>query len=125
MRRRIGRVMAAAMATFAVAMVMVIPAAGAADLHFDHVGSSCGDAQGTWHFVNNQTATDAPAGTLTATFSSGVVVAVADKVNKHTQHWTIQAAGTLLGASTDLDGKLVLSDFSCEEPPSGEEPPSL
>jgi hypothetical protein len=119
MRRRIGRVMAAALATFAVAMVMVIPAAGAADLHFDHVGSSCDGALGTWHFVNNQTATNAAAGTLTATFSSGVVVAVADKVNRRTQHWTIEAAGTLLGASTNLDGKLVLSDFSCEEPPSG------
>ena len=33
-------------------------------------GQSCGDATGTWHFVNNQTG-GAAAGTLDATWSSG------------------------------------------------------
>ena len=76
-------------------------------------GQSCGTADGTWHFVNNQTG-GAAAGTLTANFSSGQCVVGASAVNKSMQHFYCIASGALQGASTNLPGKLVLSDFSCE-----------
>ncbi|MDH4137467.1 MAG: hypothetical protein OEW09_12255 [Anaerolineae bacterium] len=77
-------------------------------------GQSCGAAEGTWHFVNNQTG-GAAAGTLTATWASGDTCTVGpSKVLGSTQHFYCQASGALTGASTDLPGKLVLSDFSCE-----------
>jgi len=82
-------------------------------------GQSCGDFTGTWHFVNNQTG-GAPAGQLTATWSSGDTCTVGpSKVLGSTQHFICTASGTLTSASTNLPGKLVLSDFSCEtkEPP--------
>ena len=80
-------------------------------------GQSCGDAAGAWHFINNQTG-GAGAGTLTATFSSGETCTVgASKVLNSTQHFDCVASGTLLSASTNLPGRLVLSDFSCDTPP--------
>ena len=82
-------------------------------------GQSCGDFAGTWHFVNNQTG-GAPAGTITAAWSSGDTCNLGPtKVLGSTQHFVCIASGTLLSASTNLPGKLVLSDFSCEtkEPP--------
>jgi hypothetical protein len=82
-------------------------------------GQSCGSGTGTWHFVNNQTG-GAAAGQLTATWSSGDTCTVtASKVLGNTQHFDCIASGQLLSASTNLPGKLVLSDFSCEtkEPP--------
>jgi hypothetical protein len=82
-------------------------------------GQSCGDFSGNWHFINNQTG-GAPAGTLTATWSSGDTCTVGpSKVLSSTQHFNCVASGTLLTAQTNLPGKLVLSDFSCEtkEPP--------
>ena len=78
-------------------------------------GQSCGDYTGTWHFVNNQTG-GAGAGLLNATWSSGNACSVSPaKVLSNTQHFYCTGAGTLLGASTNLPGKLVLSDFSCGE----------
>jgi hypothetical protein len=78
-------------------------------------GQSCGDFSGVWHFVNNQTG-GAPQGTLTATWSSGETCTVlASKVLSSTQHFYCTASGTLLSASTNLPGKLVLSDFACED----------
>jgi hypothetical protein len=79
-------------------------------------GQSCGDSQGVWHFVNNQTG-GAAAGTLTATFTSGSFTVTASKVLGSTQHFYVTASGTLTGASTNLPGRLVLSDFSCATPP--------
>ena len=82
-------------------------------------GQSCGDFTGTWHFVNNQTG-GAPAGSLTASWSSGDTCTVSpSKVLGNTQHFNCVASGTLLSASTNLPGRLVLSDFSCDskEPP--------
>ncbi|HSB85233.1 MAG TPA: hypothetical protein VLD86_02935 [Ilumatobacteraceae bacterium] len=78
-------------------------------------GQSCGDLIGTWHFVNNQVPAGSPLGTLTATFSSGEVASDIGeaKGGGSTQHFYVTASGTLTGASTDLGGKLVLSDFSC------------
>jgi len=82
-------------------------------------GQSCGDFTGAWHFVNNQTG-GAPAGTLNATWSSGDTCSVSpSKVLANTQHFDCIASGALLSASTNLPGRLVLSDFTCEtkEPP--------
>lgn len=97
-----------------VALVGVSSPAIAAELS-NAQGQSCGDAVGVWHFVNNQTG-GAAAGTLTATFSDGTVWIVGpSKVNNSMQHFRVESAGTLLDASTDLPGRLVLSDFSCED----------
>ena len=82
-------------------------------------GQSCGDFSGTWHFVNNQTGGAGP-GTLNATWSSGDACTVgASKVNATTQHFYCTASGALTSAVTNLPGRLVLSDFSCDtkEPP--------
>lgn len=82
-------------------------------------GQSCGGDTGIWHFVNNQTG-GAGAGILNATWSSGDSCTVtASKVLGNTQHFDCVASGTLLSASTNLPGRLVLSDFSC----SSKEPP--
>lgn len=95
--------------------LLAFPAAAVAvDLHPDHVGTTCADG-GTFHFVANQTG--GGSGTLTATFSGGgsVVNLPAQKVNGGTNHWTIDGIGTLISASATVGGKLVLSDFTCEE----------
>ena len=77
-------------------------------------GQSCGADQGVWHFVNNQTGGAAP-GSITATFSSGTTCTTGpSKVNASNQHFYCGASGALLGASTNLPGRLVLSDFTCE-----------
>lgn len=96
-------------------MTMALLAAGgasAADLANGH-GQSCGDFSGTWHFVNNQTG-GAAAGTFTATWSSGDTCSVGpSKVNSSVQHFNCTASGELLTASTNLPGRLVLSDYTC------------
>ncbi len=78
------------------------------------IGSTC-DGEGTWHFVNNQTG-GAGAGTLTADFGlAGICQVDASAVLKSVQHFYCFTSGeaTLTGASTNLPGKLVLSDFDC------------
>lgn len=78
-------------------------------------GQSCGSDTGTWHFVNNQTGGTQVAGTIVATWSNGnTCTTTASKVVNSTQHFYCTAGGTLTGAATNLPGKLVLSDFSCE-----------
>ena len=78
-------------------------------------GQSCGDAIGTWHFVNNQTGGAGP-GVLTATWSSGNSCVVSpSSVLANTQHFNCTASGTLTSASTNLPGRLVLSDYTCTE----------
>ena len=96
------------------ALVMVSSPAVAATLS-NGSGQSCGDAIGVWHFVNNQTG-GAGAGTLTATFTDGTVWTVgASKVLSSVQHFYVESAGTLESATTNLPGRLVLSDFSCTD----------
>jgi hypothetical protein len=88
----------------------------AAELHPAHIGSSCPDGfVGRYHFVNNQIPEGASAGTLQATWDSGnTCTTTAYKVLLHVQHFRCtDMAGALTGASTDLPGKLVLSDFTC------------
>ena len=86
----------------------------AADLHTPHVGSFCEAGPGEWHFVNNQ-ARGAAQGTLTAVFDDvGEIQVMAGKVNSSTQHFYISGpVGPLLSASTNLPGRLVLSDLEC------------
>ncbi len=88
-------------------------AATAADIS-NVSGQSCGSLTGTWHFVNNQLRGASP-GTLTAAWSSGDTCAVgASATTRSVQHFYCSASGELLSASTNLGGRLVLSDFSCE-----------
>jgi len=79
-------------------------------------GQTCGDGVGTWHFVNNQTGGTQTPGTLMASFSDGTnAVVTASKILGNTQHFIVTAGGDLLSASTNLNGRLVLSDFTCED----------
>ena len=99
------------------AFALVLGMAGsafAADLS-NLSGQSCGDALGQWHFVNNQTGNVGP-GTLTAYFTGepSSCITGPGKVLGNAQHFYCSATGTLTGASTNLSGRLVLSDFSCE-----------
>lgn len=104
----------------AIAAALVITSGAALAANISNLsGQSCGDFTGTWHFVNNQTG-GAAAGTLSATWSSGDSCTVsASSVSKNNQQFNCTASGTLISASTNLPGKLVLSDFSCDtkEPP--------
>ncbi len=96
----------------AVALVGIGSPAAAAELS-NGDGQTC-DGVGVWHFVNNQTGGAGP-GMLTATFSDGTFWNVAPyQVNKNTQHFEVESSGTLISASTDLPGRLVLSDYDCE-----------
>ena len=93
----------------------------AASINPSQLGAGCPDGFiGTYHFVNNQTGGAAP-GTLTATWDSGNSCTTSPySVLANTQHFTCTASGALTAASTNLPGKLVLSDFSCgdiKEPP--------
>ena len=83
-------------------------------------GQSCGEFEGTWHFVNNQTG-GAAAGSLTAYFDSapGGITVGPSSVLANTQHFYVIASGALLGAQTDLPGRLVLSDFTCSGKKTG------
>jgi hypothetical protein len=106
-------------AAFAAAFALPMAPAVAADIS-NLSGQSCASETGTWHFVNNQTG-GAPAGTLTATFenedgTTNMVVVGASKVLANTQHFNVTSSGTLVAATTgSLPGRLVLSDFSCED----------
>ena len=103
-----------------VGLVLVLVAgivpAQAADIQ-NISGQSCGDLTGTWHFVDNQTGGAAP-GQLTATWDSGDSCTVGpSQVNNNVQHFFCSASGALTSASTNLPGRLVLSDFTCEKKP--------
>jgi len=92
----------------------LVPAADAAELSNDQ-GARC-VGTGTWHFVNNQVGAVLPPGTLTATFSCGTEQVTAFKVNPNgNQQFVVETSGdcALEDASTDLPGRLVLSDFVC------------
>ncbi len=106
-------VLAAAIAALAIPATAI-----AADLHDPHTGGvySCpaGD-EGTYHFVNNQTGGATATGHIEATFSTGSYDADAYMVLRNVQHFSITAEGSLLDASTNLPGRLVLSDFSCDK----------
>ncbi len=79
-----------------IAMVMGVAGgtASAADIG-NLSGQSCGADTGDWHFINNQIPRGSGLCTLTATFSSGVIVTGPSQVNRRTQHFDIVATGTL------------------------------
>lgn len=96
--------------------VTAVGAVYAADLHAPHIGSSCPDGfTGNYHFVNNQVPANSGAGQLFATWDSGDVCMTGPyKVLNSVQHFRCRPmTGELTGASTNLGGRLVLSDFSC------------
>ena len=98
------------------AAVAAVGVGYAADLHTPHLGSSCREGfTGNYHFVNNQIPSGASAGQLTATWDSNDSCTVtAYKVLNHTQHFRCTGmTGALLSASTNLPGRLVLSDYTC------------
>lgn len=104
----------------AVALVITGSPAVAAELSNAN-GQSC-EHGGTWHFVNNQTGGTQTPGTLTAKFSSGEVwVVQSPKVLKSVQHFYVstEAGAELLSASTNLPGRLVLSDYTCDDVKKG------
>jgi len=95
---------------------LAIPASAlAVSLHEPHVGLGCSEG-GTFHFVANGI-NGQGAGALTVDFSLGgdVTGLVSTKFNRGTNHWTIDASGTILSASATLGDKLVLSDYTCDE----------
>lgn len=103
-------------ATLAAVAATAVGAVYAADLHTPHLGSSCpAGFVGNYHFVNNQIPEGTGTGTLSATWNSGDSCQVdAYKVNLHTQHFRCTGMlGVLTSASTNLPGKLVLSDYTC------------
>lgn len=115
--------------TMAFAVVAALATAGGAVMAAtlsNGAGQTCGGTA-LWHFVNNQTG-GAGAGTLDACFSSGGVVTCTtgvqpSAVNQNNQHFHVTATGTLVSAETNLPGKLVLSDFTCEVEPPPPPPP--
>lgn len=103
---------------FGLTMALSIPAV-AADLHGPHVGTECVDGFASLHFVNNQTDGANWTGTITVDFIDGLqVVQASDQVNRNMQHFRVfNPSGTVLaGASTNLPGNLVLSDYTCNDP---------
>jgi hypothetical protein len=95
---------------------VAVGTAYAVDLHTPHLGSSCpAGFVGNYHFVNNQIPEGTGTGTLWASWNSGDTCQVdAYKVNLHTQHFRCEGMlGVLTAASTNLPGKLVLSDYTC------------
>jgi hypothetical protein len=99
-------------------VALAIPTvAWAADLHGPHVGTSCpAGFVGDYHFVNNQTQGTQTAGTLTAIFGGFTHTVTAYKVNQNVQHFLVEdAEGAVTQASTNLPGRLVISNFTCEE----------
>ena len=78
-------------------VALVIPAFGG-DVRESDIGTTCEEG-GLWHFVHKQIPEGAEAGTLTATFSSGVEIVVANKVLLTTQFYEVFASGELLAAS--------------------------
>jgi hypothetical protein len=98
------------------AVAAAVGAAYAADLHTPHIGSSCPEGfTGNYHFVNNQVPAGSGTGTLLATWDSGDSCSTsAYKVLTSVQHFRCaEMSGALTGASTNLGGRLVLSDFTC------------
>ena len=114
--------------TVAVVLVLVVgalalPAAASAAVLEKGAGTTCVDGIGTWTFVNNQTG-GAAAGFLDLTLVDGngvqfLIGGSPNEVNRGTQKWTFtttpdtSAAWTLVSASTNLPGKLILARFEC------------
>jgi hypothetical protein len=106
----------------ALLLALAIPAvAYAATLDTSKFGDLIGQCSGgtaTYHFVNNQLGNPGvPDGTLTYSFSGHPANQTTGPSmnNGPTQHFLVTSSGTLLSASTNLGGKLVLSDVTCKK----------
>jgi hypothetical protein len=105
----------------ALLLALAIPAvAYAATLNTSKFGDligQCGGGTATYHFVNNQLGGGVADGTLTYSFSGNPANQTTGPSmnNGPTQHFLVTSTGTLLSASTNLGGKLVLSDVTCKK----------
>jgi hypothetical protein len=114
-RTTIVKLLLSVLALVAVANHQLVTPACAADLNPGQVNTFSCNGDGIWHFVNNQTGTTSP-GTLTVTFSCGTISGVTpSKINQNVQQFLVTTTGncTLVTASTNLPGNLVLSDLTC------------
>jgi hypothetical protein len=99
---------------------LAIPVAAPGAVLEKGAGATCPSGVGTWNFVNNQTG-GAAAGSLTAFFDTeefGVIQfgpVGPNVVNKNVQKFTLftNNRATLVSASTNLPGKLVLESVGC------------
>jgi len=100
-----------------VTAALMIPAVASAAVLEKGAGVGCPEGQqGTFAFTIHQTTSTEP-GTVTASFDSGEVWTVGPTyVTKKTREYFVNAYGKLLGASSPLDGKLVLNRFWCFPP---------
>ena len=98
-------------------VALIVPAAASGAVLEKGAGAGCpAGQQGTFAFVANQVTSTAP-GTVTASFDSGEVWTVGPTVvSKKTREFYVNAYGTLLNASSSLDGRLVLDRFWCFPP---------
>ena len=109
------------LAAAVITAALVIPVAAPSAVLEKGAGATCASGVGTWNFVNNKTE-GADAGTLTVFFDNepfppptqfgpiGPIV-----VNKSVQKFTLftNNRATLVSASTNLPGKLVLESVGC------------
>jgi len=108
------------LAVAGVTVALVVPVAASGAVLEKGAGSTCASGVGTWNFVNNKT-DGAAAGTLTVFFDTeefGVIQfgPVGPTVaNKSVQKFTLftNNRATLVSASTNLPGKLVLESVGC------------
>ena len=99
---------------------LAIPVAAPSAVLEKGAGATCASGVGTWNFVNNKTE-GAAAGTLTVFFDTeefGVIQfgpVGPTVVNKSVQKFTLftNNRATLVSASTNLPGKLVLESVGC------------
>lgn len=105
------------LAAAVVTAALMISAAASAAVLEKGAGVGCPEGQqGTFAFTVNQTTSTDP-GTVTASFDSGETWTVGPTtVSKKTRQYYVNAHGTLLSASSPLDGKLVLDRFWCFPP---------
>jgi hypothetical protein len=96
-------------------VALIVPAVASGAVLEKGMGVGCPDGQqGTFAFTVNQVTSSEP-GTVTAAFSSGEVWTVGSPtyVTKKTREYFVNAYGTLLSASSSLDGKIILNRFWC------------
>lgn len=108
--------------TISMLAVVTVPV-GAATLGAPHVGTMCPGGFATLHFVNNQTG-GAASGFIKVTSDVNMVTVMASSTNKNVQHFDVVGLeGTVILSAftefpgipgTDIPGKLVLSDFTCD-----------
>jgi hypothetical protein len=103
-----------------VVVALTIPAMSSGAVLENGAGATCASGVGTWNFVNNKTG-GAAAGTLTVFFDTeefGVIQfgpIGPTEANRNVQKFTLftNNRATIVSASTNLPGKLVLESVGC------------